>query len=109
MMKRPTLSKLKSTTQSVREPKAGEAVVDFRLETLSAMDINTSISQFMRKTQSHFKVLKQFLKRQFVQRINRLEDKVEISDAYIEELLNLKSCLLEVQQRFFEMRQVHRD
>jgi len=48
--------------------------------------------------------LKTFIKKEFSGRINTLEEKVELSPEYLEELLNLKSCLLEVQQRFYDMK-----
>ena len=38
-----------------------------------------------------------------------MEDKVELTDRFLDEMLNLKSCLLEVQLRFFEMRSIHQD
>ena len=38
-----------------------------------------------------------------------MEEKVELTETYLTELLNLKCCLLEVQQRFFEMRNIHKD
>lgn len=42
-------------------------------------------------------------------RIIKLEEKVELSPDNLEELLNLKHCLLEVQQRFYDLKQIHRE
>ncbi len=52
--------------------------------------------------------LQNLLKKDFAGTINRLEERVELSPAYLQELLNLKHCLLEAQQRFFELKQTHR-
>ena len=79
------------------------------METLDIIDINSNINQFIKRTQNHFTTLKKFLQKEFVLRINNLEDKVELTPQYLKELMNLKTCLLEVQQRFFEMRHMHKD
>lgn len=67
-------------------------------------NINDSINFFLQKTRSQFDTLKQFLKREFVQQLNKLEEDVRVDEQYLSELLNTKNCLLEVQQRFYEMR-----
>lgn len=48
----------------------------------------------MRKTQNHFNILKNYLKKEFVHRINMLEEKMNESHYFdtecLEELINLK-------------------
>jgi len=51
----------------------------------------------MRRTQSHFTLLKTFIKREFVVRINKLEENIQLNEACINEVINMKACLLEVQ------------
>jgi len=78
-------------------------------QSLSILSINDNINQFMRRTQSHFTLLKTFIKREFVVRINKLEENIQLNETCINEVINMKACLLEVQQRFYELKQVHRD
>ena len=92
-----------------KEPGPPVLSLEPKENSLSIMSINDSINQFMRRTQSHFSLLKTYIKREFVVRINKLEENIELNDACISELINMKSCLLEVQQRFYELKQVHRD
>lgn len=76
---------------------------------MNALVINENINVFIQKTQAHFTQLKQFVRKEFFHRIQALEEEVRLTDEYMDELINIKSCLLEVQQRFFEMRSVHKD
>ena len=78
-------------------------------DSLSLVEINANINNFLKQTQSQFELLKEFLQREFVARINNLEEKVELTDSFLQEMLALKNCLLEVQLRFFEMRNIHHD
>ena len=78
------------------------------MDTLIMNELNKNINMFLNKTQDHFKLLRNFLKTEFVERINKLEEvQLTLTPSHFDELMNLKQCLLEVQQRFYEMRKIH--
>ena len=76
---------------------------------MSLHKISENFDVFKKQTRDNFTFLKNFLQKEFITRINKLEEKIELSPAYLDELLNLKNCLLEVQQKFFDLKKTHRE
>jgi len=95
---------------SEHSPAASQSTEVFKAkEGLNIFNISDNFEAFRKHTENNFEDLKRFLKKEFTQRINKLEEKIDLTPAYLDELLNLKHCLLEVQQKFFDLKHVHRN
>ena len=53
--------------------------------------------------------MKQFLIEEFSKEVLRLEAKVKLTPEYLDDVNQMKKCILDVQQKYFDLKLLHRD
>ena len=63
---------------------------------LSITNISDRFGSFQSGSQKLLENLKDYVSNEFTKRLNKIEEKIELTPNYLKELLSLKDCLLEV-------------
>ncbi len=66
-------------------------------ERLTLTKVSNKFDMFQKGAHDLFAELRDFVKNEFTVRLNKMEEKVDLSPDYLDSLLSLKECLLEVQ------------